>query len=345
MSTFHGDHTLRALLLGCLGVAAAGFAVEIGLRPFTTADGPPSPRVEADSMGQPGHAIRQYDEGVSVASFSHGGARLTGDAPIAGAPMIVLLGDSYVVARAVADNETMGARLERDARAGGVRLNVRQYGWLGASPSRYLINSRAILQRWDPSAVVIVLSDNDLDGNALWNATPRLRVTAAGVLEVAHSGRDDSSAPGAGTSALASALRQRTWEFSARASRSARLTAMAGPAMDDEPATVVPDSAQLRMLPSAVVHALSAAFGDRLSLLYLAEVRLTDDDSATSIERSVLAACREVRLRCASTREEMLAARARGVIARGFFNTTPGNGHLNAAGHAIAGDAIWAMLQ
>jgi hypothetical protein len=40
----------------------------------------------------------------------------------------------------------------------------------------------------------------------------------------------------------------------------------------------------------------------------------------------------------------MLAARRSGIIVHGFFNTTPGNGHLNAAGHALVGAEIWKLL-
>ena len=70
----------------------------------------------------------------------------------------MILGDSYVVAQAVADQETMGSRLERLARAEGDLINVRQYGWIGASPARYLTVARAVRERWAPRNVFIVLS-------------------------------------------------------------------------------------------------------------------------------------------------------------------------------------------
>ncbi len=125
---------------------------------------------------------RQLREGVSVAHFSFAGARLTGNTPIPGAPTVVLLGDSYVVAEAVGDQNTMGSYLERSARSGGVPLNVRQYGWSGASPSQYLLVGDAVLRRWNPADVVIAVSDNDFDYHALYEGTPRLRVNAAGTL-------------------------------------------------------------------------------------------------------------------------------------------------------------------
>ena len=98
------------------------------------------------------------------------------------------------------------------------------------------------------------------------------------------------------------------------------------------------------MLPRAAVHALAAKFGSRLAIVYLAEVRIAGDDSTSKIERSLLAACELENVRCRSTRQAMLAARSRGVIARGFFNTTPGNGHLNANGNALVGSEIWDLL-
>jgi hypothetical protein len=318
--------------------------MELGLRPFLTAAGPPPPQIELDSLTEPLLVRKQYDEGVSVFRFSRGGARATGNLPMTNAPVVVILGDSYVVAEAVEDDETMGSRLERTARAAGMAINIRQYGWSGASPSRYLMVAGAVLHRWNPPDVIIVLSDNDLDFNALWNARPRLRVSRENLVEIVPPLPPDGPDRPVDRFALASAIRQRTWEFGVYASRSPRIAVREAVTSGPHEPAALPDSVQLARLPGAVVRSLAARFGDRLSLLYLAQVGITGDDSVTTIERSLLNACQETHLRCASTRTAMLKARRTGIIAHGFSNTTPGNGHLNAAGHQIAGDAMWALL-
>src|SRR5437016_3273996 len=104
------------------------------LRLFVTAGLPPLPAVVADTVDEPAIVSRQIEEGIATATFSPGGARLTGIAQLPGARNVVIVGNSYVVAREVSDSNTMGAQLEQIARAHGVRLNVRQYGWRGASP-------------------------------------------------------------------------------------------------------------------------------------------------------------------------------------------------------------------
>ena len=109
-------------------------------------------------------------------TFSVAGARHTGNPPANRDVTVVILGDSYVMAREVADRETMGSQLERTARASGLPLDVRQYGWSGASPAQYLYVARDVLARWHPRRVMIPLSENDLDMSALVEPWPKLRV-------------------------------------------------------------------------------------------------------------------------------------------------------------------------
>jgi hypothetical protein len=147
-----------------LGVVAAFVVFELCLIPFASAEMPPAPDIEADSGAGAAVVSRQLDEGIATTRFSSGGSRLTGRAPIPEAPAIVLLGDSYVVAREVSDESTMGAVLERLAIADGRAVNVRQYGWRAAGPEQYLTVASQVLRRWRPERVVIVLNDDDLDG-------------------------------------------------------------------------------------------------------------------------------------------------------------------------------------
>lgn len=332
-----------------LGVSTAVGAMEVGLRLFASAQGPPTPNIEADSLTGDTLVRRQLEEGVSLAHFSVAGARLTGNASISRAPTVVLLGDSYVVAAAVGDEQTMGSFLERNARAAGVPLNVRQYGWSGASPSRYLLEADAVIRRWNPTDVVIALSDNDLDANALYEASPRLRVLRSGDLAILPAPPDPI--PGAPRrSVLGALLAERTWKLQWRHARAAAVASHTVASVPDANSastdtTVLADSLQLAMLPRAVVRALAAKFGPRLALVYLAEIGVEGGATEAPIEGRLLDACQKEHTRCLTTRPAMVAARRDGIIAHGFFNTTPGNGHLNAAGHAVVSDEIWKLLR
>jgi hypothetical protein len=338
-------HVTRLVPPLALGIVGAVLAMELGLRLFASAQGPPTPNIEVDSLFADTLVRRQLEEGVSLARFSVAGARLTGNASIAGAPTVVLLGDSYVVAAAVVDEQTMGSYLERNARAAGVSLNVRQYGWMGASPSRYLLEADTVVRRWNPTDVVIALSDNDLDRNALYEASPRLRVHSSGELEILSAPPDASPGPPR-RSVLRALLAERTWKLEWRRARAAAVASRAEPVADSTHAEagLLPDSLQLAMLPKAVVRALAATFGPRLSLVYLAALGVDDGGTPTTIESQFVDACEKEHVRCLTTRPAMLAARRSGIIVHGFFNTTPGNGHLNAAGHALVGAEIWKLL-
>lgn len=329
-----------------LGVAVAVAAVEAGLRPFATPQGPPTPQVAFDSASNDTLVRRQLDEGVSTAHFSTGGARLTGNPFLPNHPVVVLLGDSYVVARAVPDEATMGSVLERDARAAGLSLNVRQYGWYGATPSRYLLVADSVLDRWNPTDVVIALSDNDLNADALYAAIPQVRVMSPTDLRIMPFTEPAAARPRHST--LSMLLEARTWELEWRHARAEEASTPPLPRAAEHVAGSVDappaDSVQLEMMPAAVVHALAAKFGARLGIVYLADVHIRGDDSTSAIEGRLLAACAVEHVRCVSTRHAMLDARNRGIIARGFFNTTPASGHLNVAGHEIVGTEIWHLL-
>jgi len=341
---------LRALVSIAGGVCAAIAAVELGLRPFESANAPPWANIAADSFGQPSITYRQLEEGVAVSHFSEAGARLTGNAPISGAPVIALLGDSYVLATGVGDTETLGSQLERTLRASGWQLNVRQYGWNGASPSRYLVAAHTLEQRWHPAAVVIALSDNDVDDNALSESAPHIRVRPDTTIEVLAPIDSNPAPPPPRTSTLKTLLEIRTWRLRFNLGRGSlwgvaqAATHEAAPAKADVNEPELSKSEQLALLPAATVRSLSATFGPKLSLVYLSAVPVTGADSAPAVERSLLEACVREHVRCASTRARMLAARELGHIAHGFSTTTPGNGHMNAVGHAIAAHEAWRLL-
>src|ERR1043166_5083393 len=94
------------------GCVCALLLLEGALRAVQSRIAPPPPRILGDSLRSQSVAIRQIEEGVSVAHFSTAGARLTGNTPIDGAPTVVILGDSYVMGREVGDTANMGSQLE-----------------------------------------------------------------------------------------------------------------------------------------------------------------------------------------------------------------------------------------
>jgi hypothetical protein len=90
---------------------------------------------------------------------------------------------------------------------------------------------------------------------------------------------------------------------------------------------------------------LKRAYGDRLAIVYIANVGMRGGESASTLESRLLEECARLNVPCASTRDSMLALRRRHLIVRGFSTTTLGDGHLNSVGHEAVGHAIWGLVR
>jgi hypothetical protein len=330
---------IRNVVAAGLGLCIGLAALEAIVRPFASVQPPPLPDIAHDVPAGPLIESRQLDEGVATSHFTHGGSRWTGRTPAPDEPTIVIIGDSYVVAREVADDETMGAWIERFARADGRPLMVRQYGWRAARPAQYVHVASQVARRWSPSRVVVILADNDFDSRALVDtieAAPR----PGGVLAL---------------SSLAVLARHRTILLERRARysldrwrRRFGFQTTAQPTSSEDP--LPPPSAVSAVSAEAptgieanVVAALSRAFGPTLAIVYVANTRVADD--ADPNERRLATACASRGVPYVSTRPSMRALEKRGIISRGFSTTTPGNGHLNVEGHEMIGRLIWSLIR
>jgi hypothetical protein len=339
-------HRRASTALGCL-FALAMF--ELGLRPFSSPydDDWHSVRIGSDPDDGPSSETRYYHEGVATSHFSPAYSRLTGNPFLSGQPVGVVIGDSYVQAVQVRDTETMGSIIERRARAQGSALNVRQYGWAGAAPAAYVALARAVLERWHPAWVVVVLNDGDLVSRSLsdWPTAelrPDTSLRVVGSIERTVGG---DGVKGILAGAVKSLLRRSAlaWQIYYRLDMIRSASRSEGDA-DTQVAAFGGDESVDELIPLAAIRSLKAAYGSRLRVLYVAVVPASGNPPDSS-EFRLLRACANEAVRCASTRAPMLEARQRtGDLARGFSNTAPGVGHLNALGHRIAADAIWELI-
>lgn len=131
------------ILLTVCGIIAGVIAVEASLH-----------RISHSSRGKY-FEIRQYSEGISVSHYASQDPpplnwRLTGNKHIEGAPVLLIVGDSYIAAHQVNDEQTMGSLIERWSRSDDFALNVRQYGVPGGSISAYAGYAEPLLGRWKP---------------------------------------------------------------------------------------------------------------------------------------------------------------------------------------------------
>jgi hypothetical protein len=243
----------------------------------------------------------------------------------------------------------MGGQLEQIARSNGSSVNVRQYGWWGASPAQYLLVAPAIRQRWGRAPVIVVLSENDLDGRQRLS-TPRLERDGSGATRIVGITPDTMAGPPLPSTLWMliqhrwTALRKHApaWARPARPARPAVTRIVETDASAEEPAPAIAD---LNVPPDAVVQELAAAYGELLSIVYLADVGISGDELPRDLERRLLEACRATRVSCLSTRERMLEMRRRGQLAGGLSTREVGTGHLNVAGHRTMAEAMWDLVR
>ena len=284
---------------------------------------------------------RWYREGVATSHFSPDGLRLTGNAPIAGAPSVLVLGDSKVEALQVSDRQTMGSVLERRLRASGRPWNVQQYGWSGANGPDYVFAASWIDRRFLPQTVFLVVDAGDF---VLTTAVARLRAGADGVTAEpigpdARPGRPPESGGsvcrGLQTSGLLYASVVRLHLDVLPRLRPALLGGRADAGMRE--------SGSDRVV-AVVLRALVEAYGNRLVLVY-APAQPYSQTSAEPEETYLSVACARARAACLDLRQRMVAElEGRHQFTRGFTNTPPGSGHLNAAGHEVAAGAMYDWL-
>ncbi|MGA3240145.1 MAG: hypothetical protein ABSG03_28045 [Bryobacteraceae bacterium] len=337
-------HRSHAWARCALGILAAVLVFELTLRPFVAGWNQPA---------GPVRTVRSYFEGASVAHFEPDGVgsygnRLTGNAPLADAPEGVIVGDSHVVAQAVRDQETMGAVIERLARAAGRPLNVRQYGWVSANAPTYLASADSLLRARNPAWVAVILNAPNISIYALttrqnWRmeVAPDDSFRLIDMSPPQPAGELRTMGRQIGRSSLALALWRRFGLIQNRASNPLPSEEIFHP--NEPPDRRDPQLAlEAARVPRATVLGLKRAYGPRLLIVYVPEFFGTQYRSAEPLEQQVLALCVQEGVACLSAREALARERYEQLrLSRGFHNTAPGVGHFNATGHRIVGQEIW----
>jgi lysophospholipase L1-like esterase len=320
------------------GVAAAIVVCELGVRAFFG-------EVHTPRM----ITIRQYAEGMSTAHYVRSDPqkdynwRLTGNAPIAGAPEVLIVGDSYIIARQVSDDATMGALIERRSRAEGRPINVRQYGIPGGSAPAYAAAARVLLARWNPAWVIVVLPSNDLTDQPLYSGSYwRMRLGPGDSVETYPVPQPQVKPPTVFGKIL-TRLRNRSMLVNLLVLRWKDLHPPPPP--PHPRASPIDENERVAKVPHASVSLLARGYGDRLLILHLPEISRRSSRRISPAEVRLEEACLKAGIPYVSARDVLIRARDRFVLSRGFWNTTPGDGHLNETGHRLVAGALWQLLE
>lgn len=312
------------------------------LRVFSTPRIFPTVNVLQDSGDTRGFERRQYLEGVATSHFSAGGARSNGRPRPATGDLVLLLGDSYVAAIQVGDSEHMGAALNELEDAQGHGIRIVQYGWSGADIPTYVLQSKELLERWSPRWVVVVVTEHDFEPDLL-SAPIHLVRDSAGRWSAVGVTPWEAAYRGGKLHQLANAASSHSALLYRLLQRATELT-RPGDAEDGASSGTV-DSLPPEQRVRIGVEALHASFGAALRIAFLADVGLDGARPPRAVERALFEACAAVRVPCANSRRLMRADRLDSLrLSRGFVNSAPGVGHLNAVGHRLAARTIAELL-
>jgi hypothetical protein len=286
-----------------------------------------------------GSEVRSDREGIAKSHFSSDSLRLTGNPQIAGAPNVLIVGDSHVEAFQVWDEQTMGSVLERRLRAEGKQWNVLQYAFSGADGPDYIYAAPLVLERYRPTRVFLVMNAGDFAST-----------TTAYVRLVERDGEvaAEPVAPGV--------VRGHPPSFGGRTSRKLKESALLYssairftldilPKLTERKANaqegdLVPTTLSHKSL-DLIVRGLKEAYGERLFILYTPEQPYSAQEPPEPQEAALLADCKAEGMACRSLRNRMIEnLLARHELARGFLNTAPGSGHLSVYGHEMAADEM-----
>jgi hypothetical protein len=326
---------LRSTFSGALvAIALAGFSLQPWANQLARFDAKPLSQDREDARFQ---TVHYFSEGIATAHLTPSRARITGQPPVAGAPYVVIMGNSFVEALQVSDLDTMGAVAERLARQQGDAINVRQYGWSGASPVKYALDAGTIEQLWSPRMVVIVTHKEDFGASALhthWSVA------------AVHDGIIAGTLLPTDTSSLRARVARKITSIGLITLATRRFALDILPGIEN---FLTPSSATAAKRNSdsdaevtlAMLQMLKKAYGAKLFLVYASEPSLKLME-ADEVGARVLEDCSELEIQCASTDKQARRGIVEGsVFLNGFLNTAPAEGHYNRDGHRVVGEIIW----
>jgi hypothetical protein len=287
-----------------------------------------------------GSEIRNFREGLASAHFLANGLRLTGNQQIAGAPSVLIVGDSHVEAFQVSDEQTMGAVLERRLRSQGKQWNVLQYGWSGADGPDYAYAAPLLLERFPSTRIFLVMNEGDF-GSATTDTTrlvekPNGEVVAEGVQPGSVRGR---------TPSYGGRIARKLKESGLIYASGLRFTLDVRPELAVHQANAQEGDLLARATSDKVmdliVTSLKQGYGDKLYILYTPSQPFSADTPEEPQEHALLAECKAKGMECRSLRERMVKELVvNHKLVRGFPDLAPGVGHLNSRGHELVADEL-----
>jgi len=314
----------------CVAGALVGFLLANMAVAATVLYSPPR-RVDAlfgDVFGT-GTFVRGH-EGYCVTRVSRNGLRAPEPAAVLASPVrILFVGDSYTEAEQVMDTQTFVLRVQEMLRARGEDAVCINGGLSAMSPAGYLYLADAFRKTYHPTRTVVQVGDGDF-GSELFNRRRKgywvVRTSTGLVAE-----RGGSDARRTWARGLLARVPVAQWLFLKWQSDStSEDTASA--------ASLTVDQA----LVEEIVGRLRTAYGPNTIVVYAPSIDYFGNPAQPTItESAVHSACESLGLTFVDTRAAFADSYAKTKQPlSGFWNTSPGKGHWNAAGHSVVASEV-----
>jgi hypothetical protein len=317
-------------------LVVVGVVLELGSRVAVGVSEPVRVDPRYGRLPEPGLATVQSKEGFARARTNELGHF---DAPMPATPPpdgILVIGDSFTEARQVATEarftDRLGARLARRV------YNVGHSGWSPLNAIRFLEAERA---RFAPATTIVQISGSDLADLA---SPRRLHLAeAADGFAIVPSASDRTR--GRGRIARLRAVLAGSAFLDNAFEGALALTSPEDEEGPGAPPCARPDPLAVRALPWVVARLRDVAPDVRLLYLPNLDYHAACTDRCALARSFVVAAALTAGVPLVDPTSSMCAAFARTrQPLHGFWNTVPGTGHLNDAGHAVVADVLAAAL-
>jgi lysophospholipase L1-like esterase len=293
---------------------------------------------------RPGATVRWWKEGHGESHWTRFGIRRR-EAPDLSKSSVLVLGNSYVEALQVDDDEVFTSILEERLQRDGVATTVLNAGRSGASAADYAALASRNRGLFRPRWTVVQVMPDDLGALAWAPGRNHFAYDESGRLvararPVSDGGRLHSwLAPWVNRVMLIVYGTYRIAEFKHAAAAEPPLFRAAS----SQPA---PATRTLDHPIEAELDLIAASYDRRVTFLFIPAFDFLSPLAVTSAtETRFEAHCREVSLSCVSLRPGYPGLVRRGLSPFGFGNSGFNNGHLNEEGHRLAADVLTAELE
>lgn len=300
---------------------------------------------------EPGTTVRIAGEGHAVSSWSAHGVRGTRNVN-SGQKSIIVVGDSYTEALMVDDHEVFTAIAEQVLLRNSAQIQVLNLGISGGSVADYAGFAPRYKSLFKPAWTVVQLRDTDLEADSFNQAKPHLvRDQVSGQLRPLIPARIEPS-QSTGIRGRLKILKKKQPSKLLRYGY-IRMHQLLGATRREPPLFRAGSAAAPARYTAKVsteypveeqIRLVAATYENRVTFLYLPVLDPRSPAVETDVEKRFRKVCAADGLSCVDIRSTYPVLLQQGKSPFGFPNTGFNQGHMNALGHRLAGEALGAEL-